>query len=106
MLIPHTIRRQDDGLVITWSDGADGCLVEARALRLACPCAACRDELTGVPLLDPDRVPSDVRPVEVALVGSYGVRVSWSDGHDTGIYTFALLQQATEGVARNRTDRV
>ena len=28
----------------------------------------------------------------VELVGGYGVRVRWSDGHSTGIYTFELLR--------------
>ena len=96
MLIPHAIRRQDDGLVITWAEGDAGRHVDARTLRLACPCAACHDEMTGAPLLDADRVPQDIRPISVALVGTYGVKVSWSDGHDTGIYTFALLRRVTQ----------
>jgi len=27
----------------------------------------------------------------VALVGAYGIKVQWSDGHGTGIYTFERL---------------
>ena len=30
-------------------------------------------------------------PVAVALVGAYGIRVTWSDGHATGIYTWRLI---------------
>ena len=85
---------------MTWTEGEPGRLVQARSLRLACPCAACHDELTGAPLLDPDRVPGDIRPVALALVGAYGVRVSWSDGHDTGIYTFQVLRDVTGGGGR------
>jgi DUF971 family protein len=48
--------------------------------------------MTGRPLLDPATVPADVRPVQVSLVGGYGLRVAWSDGHGTGIYTFARLR--------------
>ena len=44
-----------------------------------------------MPLLDPARVPLDIRPVTVALVGAYGLKVHWSDGHSTGIYTFQRL---------------
>jgi DUF971 family protein len=47
--------------------------------------------MTGRPLLDPTAVHADVRPVSVALVGGYGLRVQWSDGHGTGIYTFERL---------------
>jgi ATP-binding protein involved in chromosome partitioning len=50
--------------------------------------------MSGRPLLDPATVPADVRPVSVALVGGYGVRIRWSDGHDTGIYTFEQLRAA------------
>jgi DUF971 family protein len=32
-----------------------------------------------------------VRPVSVELVGAYGIRIHWSDGHSTGIYTFERL---------------
>jgi DUF971 family protein len=61
-------------------------------LRLACPCAACVEEMTGRRLLQPGAVPADIRPQSLALVGAYGLRINWSDGHDTGIYTFELLQ--------------
>jgi DUF971 family protein len=27
-------------------------------------------------------------------VGAYGLRIDWSDGHDTGIYTFDRLRAA------------
>ena len=66
-------------------------LYPARALRLACGCAACVEEMSGRPILDPARVPDDILPRSVALVGTYGLRVQWSDGHGTGIYTFERL---------------
>ena len=69
-------------------------LYPARALRLACPCAACVDEMSGAGDPDPDSVPADIRPVSLALVGAYGLRVQWSDGHGTGIYTFQRLLAA------------
>jgi len=106
MLMPHTIRRLDDGLVVVWHEGVEGTVLEARALRLSCPCAGCHDEMTGVPLLDPLQVPDDIRPVSLALVGTYGLRVTWSDGHDTGIYTFEALQRASQpdGPSEERGD--
>ncbi|HEU4526094.1 MAG TPA: DUF971 domain-containing protein, partial [Gemmatimonadales bacterium] len=89
--IPHAINRRDDGLLIEWDETGHEALYPARALRLACPCAACVDEMSGRPLLDPAGVPQDVRPLSLALVGAYGLRVQWSDGHGTGIYTFQRL---------------
>ena len=89
--IPHAIERRDDGLLIEWDAAEHQAFYPARDLRLACPCAACVDEMSGRPLLDPAAVPPDIRPVSVALVGAYGLRVQWSDGHGTGIYTFQRL---------------
>jgi ATP-binding protein involved in chromosome partitioning len=91
MPIPHAITRRDDGILIEWQEGTHEGFYLARALRLACPCAACVEEMSGRPLLDPARVAEDVRPLSVALVGAYGLRINWSDGHSTGIYTFEQL---------------
>jgi ATP-binding protein involved in chromosome partitioning len=90
-LTPYAITRRDDGILIEWREGGHTGFFPARALRLACPCAACVEEMTGRPLLDPARVPDDVRPARLDLVGGYGLQVTWSDGHATGIYTFERL---------------
>lgn len=91
-LAPHAINRTDAGLTLEWDQAGHEGFYPARALRLACPCAGCVEEMSGRPLLDPARVPADVRPLSVALVGAYGLRVNWSDGHGTGIYTFERLR--------------
>ena len=91
--IPHAIERRDDGIVIEWGAEHEA-VFPARDLRLACPCAACVDEMSGRAILNPVAVPADVRPVSLALVGAYGLRVQWSDGHGTGIYTFQRLLAA------------
>lgn len=90
--IPHAINRRDDGLLIEWDETGHEALYPARELRLACPCAACVDEMSGRPLLDPARVSPEILPVSLGLVGAYGLRVQWSDGHGTGIYTFERLR--------------
>ena len=89
--IPHAINRRDDGILIEWDTAGHEAWLPDRTLRLACPCAACVDEMSGRPLLNPAAVPGDVRPVSLALVGAYGLRIQWSDGHGTGIYTFERL---------------
>lgn len=91
LAVPHAITRRHDGILVEWDSVGHQALFGARALRLACPCAGCVEEMTGRPLLDPASVPAGVHPVQLALVGTYGLRVSWSDGHGTGIYTFARL---------------
>lgn len=75
-----------------------------RALRLACPCARCVHELTGSALLDPESVPADITIVDMQLVGNYAAKFLWSDGHDTGIYTWQRLLELCpcEACARKR----
>ena len=77
---------------IKWQDGHES-LYPARMLRLACPCAACVDEVTGRMRLEPARVPQDVRPVKLEVVGRYAIAIHWSDGHNTGIYPYDLLRK-------------
>ncbi|MGZ8391780.1 MAG: DUF971 domain-containing protein [Gemmatimonadales bacterium] len=92
-MIPYAINRQDDGLRIEWDQHGHEGFFPARDLRLACPCAACVEEISGRPLLDPASIPRDIRPVSLALVGAYGIKSQWSDGHSTGIYTFEHLSR-------------
>lgn len=89
--VPYAITRRDDGLLIEWEEGGHAALYPARPLRLACGCAACVEEMSGRPLLDPAGIAEGIRPLSVALVGAYGLRIQWSDGHGTGIYTFERL---------------
>ncbi|MGB7213014.1 MAG: DUF971 domain-containing protein [Gemmatimonadales bacterium] len=90
---PYAITRQDDGIVIEWGPGRPPVMYPARALRLACPCAECVDEMSGRALLDPGRVSGEMRPVKLQLIGNYGLKIWWSDGHHTGIYTFDALER-------------
>lgn len=91
IIVPYAINRRDDGLLIEWDNQGHAGFYPARGMRLACPCAGCVEEMSNRPILDPATVPPDVRPVSLALVGAYGLRVIWSDGHNTGIYTFDRL---------------
>ena len=79
-------------LAILWSDGRES-RYPVRELRLACPCATCRDEMTGERILDPARIPEDVRPVHLGSVGNYALKIRWSDGHETGLYSYDRLRE-------------
>jgi len=90
---PIEIGRADQHDVrIRWSDGAEKVYL-ARPLRLKCPCAMCVDEDTGLRILKDPGVPLDVHPVKIEPVGRYAIAIQWSDGHNTGIYTWEWLYE-------------
>ncbi len=93
--IPERIDRRDDGLLVQWSSTRP-VLIPARRLRLGCQCASCRDEMTGIPILNPASVSDTIAPLAVHLVGSYAVRIDWSDGHGAGIYTYDWLRKLAD----------
>lgn len=95
-MIPTAMNRRDEELAlqVIWPDGLE-VTVPYRELRLACHCAHCVDEWTGKPLLDPASVPQDVAIGSMQLKGNYAVKISWTDGHDTGLYTWSRLKSIT-----------
>lgn len=80
---------------IVWDDGREDTLT-IRLLRERCPCATCVDELTGERVLDVSKVPGNIRVEDWGKVGHYAVKIRFSDGHDTGIYTHAYLRELAE----------
>jgi len=84
-------RSADGGLEAHWDDGAVTA-AGPRALRLGCQCAACIDEFTQKPLLDPATVPQDLGLSRVEPVGNYAVQLFFSDGHESGIFAWPLLR--------------
>ena len=94
---PARVGPTEDGtaLGIHWGDGEEA-VYRPRDLRLACPCAGCVDEMTGQPLLDPESIPESVFPVRIQHVGRYAFQFFWSDGHDTGLYTYPYLRELWE----------
>ncbi|MFQ5881215.1 MAG: gamma-butyrobetaine hydroxylase-like domain-containing protein [Candidatus Methylomirabilales bacterium] len=66
-------------------------------LRKACPCAECRTAQRpqgGLQVLTGPVVrPGEIRIVEIVPVGRYALGFTWSDGHNTGIYSFDFLRQ-------------
>jgi DUF971 family protein len=66
-------------------------------LRCLCACAQCRDEMTGKCLVKPGDIARDIEPHAINPIGSYALQFCWSDGHQTGLYTFEYLRDNDEG---------
>lgn len=82
-------------LRVTWGDGRV-CRYEAAALRRLCPCAQCVNEFTGERVLRPESIPGDLAIDDLVIVGRYALNFRWTDGHETGIYSFRYLRQVCE----------
>ncbi len=90
---PNEIHMTPDGnLFMHWENGQEFEFTPYN-LRINCACASCVDEDSGKRILDTRQVPLDIKMTGVNAVGRYGVAISFSDGHNTGIYTFDHLKE-------------
>lgn len=92
-------------LRIDWSDGQQR-LYAFRELRDSCPCAGCRESrkegsassgaaAPANPLQLTILSPAETLPLRVVSmrpVGNYAYSIQFSDGHDSGIFTFEFLR--------------
>jgi DUF971 family protein len=101
-------KTEGTGMEIDWRDGHSSAWTFAW-LRNACPCATCHEEreASGRPPGEPKPKPqtllvmyeAPVRPVEVSSVGKYALRFKWSDGHESGIYSWEYLRRVCQCAA-------
>jgi len=88
----HISISRSTGIKIDWKDGHRS-EYPLRYLRDWCPCAQCtgahgappRDKGAGSPF---QMYTPALKILEVEPVGSYALRIVWSDGHSTGIYSY------------------
>ncbi|MCC7406590.1 MAG: DUF971 domain-containing protein [Phycisphaeraceae bacterium] len=95
----HLDLAKDKGLTVTWEDGRVSFYTIAY-LRKWSPSADAkelRESMASNPLtVLPASAVGDGRPltaVGAELVGQYALRITFSDGHDTGIYSWSYLRQ-------------
>jgi len=92
----HLDLKKDRGLTIQWADGT-GSYYSIAYLRRMSPSADQR-ELRKQMVRDPLTVlPSaggagPLAAVDAELVGNYAIRIVFSDGHSSGIYTWEYLR--------------
>ncbi len=102
----HLDVKKDAGLSVTWSDGTTS-FFSVRDLRRHSPSADQRELRSAM-----DRNPLTVLPASAAtssgplrieeaeLVGNYAIRLTFSDGHHTGIFSWVYLRE----MAANHSD--
>lgn len=90
--------KKDRGLTVQWADGATSYYSVAYLRRMS-PSAearALREEMEKNPLTVLPASAARAGPltiVDAELVGNYALRLHFSDGHRTGIYSWSYLRQ-------------
>ncbi len=102
ILPTHIERDGANAIVIQWNDGGRS-RYEADSLRQRCPCATCREKQAGKQQAEqsqPRGLPvlslAEAQPLRIEgmhPVGNYAYNISFSDGHDSGIFTFEYLRE-------------
>ena len=95
----HLDLKKDEALTITWSDGRVS-VYPVAYLRKHSPSAemrALREQMDRNPLtVLPAKYANQSGPLVATaaeLVGNYAIRLTFSDGHDTGIYSWQYLRE-------------
>lgn len=94
----HIDLKKDANLTIQWSDGRVS-IYPIALLRKLSPSAEARElrkEMERNPLTVLPASQSQAGPLTalgIDVVGNYAIRIRFSDGHETGIYTWPYLRQ-------------
>ncbi len=91
-VVDVTIERSES-VAITFDDGVI-CSFGVDQLRAACPCATCRGfRERGETAWPRHGQPTTISITHAEFAGAWGVSITWSDGHDTGIYAWEPLRR-------------
>ena len=93
------VEESDRELSIKWSDDTETHYTAAQ-LRRSCPCAGCINEWTGEKMLNPAEIADDITITHTSIVGRYALNFHFSDGHDTGIFSFNYLRDISQNHLR------
>lgn len=91
----HLDLRKDKALTVHWQDGRVS-IYPIAYLRRMSPSAdarALREEIAHNPLTVLPASSGELTATGAELVGNYAVRIIFSDGHDTGIYSWEYLRE-------------
>ena len=94
-----TADREQRILTINWNDGRES-RYRFAGLRAVCPCVQCQGGHTNMgrpadKLLLEKSINDELNLVSITPVGSYAVQFVWTDGHDSGIFTWDYLHEAS-----------
>lgn len=98
--------KKDRGLTVEWEDGTTSyyTIIFLRRMSPSADARALRDEMDKNPLTvlpsskaNADKDGAGLMAHSAELVGNYAIRIRFSDGHDTGIYSWQYLREIDPG---------
>ena len=94
----HLDLKKDRGLTVQWADGCTSyySIAHLRRMSPSADARQLREELASNPLaVLPASAASSgpIAAVDAEVIGNYALRISFSDGHVTGIYTWQYLRE-------------
>jgi len=97
---PKKIKKtEDNSLHITWNDDTVS-EVTLQELRDNCPCVHCKGETvifsSYIPIKSPFKAAGFYEIEKIEPVGNYAIQIVWKDKHNTGIYSWELLDQLSK----------
>lgn len=78
-------------LTLKWDDGLET-KVTGRTLRQNCPCAECVEEWSGRRTFNQDKIPAELKIIEISAVGNYALCFTFGDLHRIGIFNWKHLR--------------
>lgn len=92
----HLDLQRDSGLSVTWADGATSFfpLPYLRRMSPSAEARELREQMEKNPLtVLPAGSGGPLRASDAELVGNYALRIVFSDGHKTGLYSWSYLRE-------------
>jgi len=95
----HLDLKKDHGLTVQWRDGTSSfyAIAYLRKMSPSADARQLREEMKTNPLtVLPTSMAAHEGPItalDAEMVGNYAIRIHFSDGHSTGIYSWTYLRQ-------------
>lgn len=101
------VSNSEQTMTIEWADGHTSTF-SLFGLRKNCPCVECRGGHDNMGIYEPRfflaEPTQDYKIVSAEQVGNHALKITWSDGHDAGMYRWELFRHMDEAVEKLKED--
>ena len=95
----HLDLKKDRGLTVAWDDGTSSfySILYLRKMSPSADTRALKEQIAKNPLtVLPAKIANQSGPLtalDAEFVGNYAIKIRFSDGHDTGLYSWKYLRE-------------